>query len=200
MTNVELPLSIGAVIAAAGLSSRMGSFKPLLPVGGVPAIERCVRNFLNSGVSEILVVTGYRSEDLRSCLHALPVHFVQNENYADSQMFDSVCLGLRSLKSAHDRILITPGDVPLVSPETIRLLIRSPGKFVAPVYRNCSGHPVIIDADLVPRLLSYPGDGGLRGAVRAYGIEISNIETEDIGMTIDLDTPEDYAELLALLE
>lgn len=193
------PISIGAVVAAAGLSSRMGAFKPLLPIDQTPVIERCARNLLNAGVSELVIVTGYRSEEIQACLQNLPVKFVNNERYAETQMFDSICLGLQALTGYHDRILVTPGDVPLVSQNTILRLIQTSGEFVSPVCNGISGHPVILDAAILPGLLSFHGEGGLRGAIVANGIPIHLIETEDIGMTIDLDTPEDYSKVLSLL-
>ena len=58
----------GALILAAGYSSRMGSFKPLLPVGGMPAIKRVVYSIHRSGIKDIIIVTGYNRELLLPCI------------------------------------------------------------------------------------------------------------------------------------
>ena len=51
---------LGAVVSAAGRSSRMGDFKPLLPVGGLPLLETAIRALQAGGAEQIWVVTGHR--------------------------------------------------------------------------------------------------------------------------------------------
>ena len=54
-----------AIVLAAGLSSRMGLFKPLLTLGGEPLIQRVIDALVESGgISDVIVVTGYRGEEL----------------------------------------------------------------------------------------------------------------------------------------
>ena len=57
-------MATGAVIAAAGMSSRMGKFKPMLSIGAISIAQRIVATFQQAGVSRIVVVTGYRAEEL----------------------------------------------------------------------------------------------------------------------------------------
>ena len=190
---------IGAVVAAAGLSSRMGEFKPLLPFDGVTVIERCIANLRSAGAAEIVVVTGHRAAELAARLSGSGVQCVHNPRYAETQMFDSLCLGLRALSGDCDTILLTPGDVPLVDAETVQALLRQRGGFVCPVCNGRRGHPVALDAAWRAALLDYSGEGGLRGAVAALGIPTATVEVADRGMHLDLDTPEDYREALQLL-
>ena len=191
---------IGAVVAAAGLSSRMGAFKPLLPFDGATVIERCIANLRGAGASEIVVVTGYRGEELTERLRGSGVTLAHNAAYADTQMFDSLRLGLRALPEDCGVILLTPGDVPLVRPETVRALLDAQGGFVCPVCAGKRGHPVAVDAAFRDALLGYHGEGGLRGAVTALGIPVTEVEVADDGMYRDLDTPTDYDEMLTLLK
>ena len=109
----------GAVILAAGISSRMGEFKPLLPMGEETVIRNVVRVLQTAGVSRILVVTGYQSEVLQEHLAHTGVMFVHNERFAQTQMFDSVRLGLAAMGDSCEKILLTPADVPLVQPDTV---------------------------------------------------------------------------------
>jgi CTP:molybdopterin cytidylyltransferase MocA len=60
----------GAVIVAAGLSSRMGAYKPLMEIGGVSVARRVTGAFTGAGVSPIVVVTGYRADELEAHLSA----------------------------------------------------------------------------------------------------------------------------------
>ena len=190
---------IGAVVAAAGLSSRMGAFKPLLPFDGSTVIGRCVANLRGAGAEEIVVVTGHRGEELAEALRGSGVRCVHNPDYARTQMFDSLRLGLRALSPGCDAVLLTPGDVPLVRRETIRALLDERGGFACPVCGGRRGHPVALDAAFLPALLGWSGEGGLRGAVAALGIPVFPVETDDAGMLLDLDTPEDYGKVLTML-
>ncbi len=91
---------IGAVIVAAGLSSRMKNFKPLLTVDDTALIEMVIKNFQSVGVSDIIVVTGYRSCDIEQKLSGSCVKFVKNEHYESTHMFDSICLYFLRLQTA----------------------------------------------------------------------------------------------------
>ncbi len=190
---------IGAVVAAAGLSSRMGAFKPLLPFDGATVIERCIDNLRTAGAAEIAVVTGFRGGELAERLRGSGVILVHNPRYAETQMFDSICMGLRALPKDCDPILLTPGDVPLVSQETIRALLAAEGGFIRPVCAGRRGHPAALDGAYVGALLNYSGEGGLRGAVAALEIPVTDVEVADEGMTLDLDTPADYETVLSRL-
>jgi len=191
---------IGAVVAAAGLSSRMGDFKPLLPFDGSTVIERCITNLRGAGATDIVVVTGHRAGELARLLEDSGVTLVRNAAYAETQMFDSLCLGLRALPADCDRILLTPGDVPLVRAGTIRALLAADAGFACPICNGRRGHPVALDAAWREQVLGYSGDGGLRGAVEALGIPTAEVEVADPGMTHDLDTPADYRTALGLLK
>ncbi len=191
---------IGAVVAAAGLSSRMGAFKPLLPFDGATVIERCIANLREAGAEKIVVVTGHQAAELEDRLSGSGVKLVHNPDYAETQMFDSLRLGLRALGEDCGVILLTPGDVPLVKPETLRALLKTRGGFVRPVCAGKGGHPVALDAAWRKKLLGYGGAGGLRGAVEALGIPVKELELDDEGMLVDLDTPADYERLLGMLQ
>ena len=190
---------IGAVVAAAGCSSRMGQFKPLLPFDGMTVIERCIANLRIAGASGIVVVTGHRAAELEARLRGSGVILAHNPRYAETQMFDSFCLGLRALPEDCETVLLTPGDVPLVKIETVRALLSADAAFACPICAGRRGHPVALDAQYIPALLAYDGEGGLRGAVAALGIPVTEVEVDDAGMPLDLDTPADYEAALRLL-
>lgn len=192
--------SVRAVIAAAGLSSRMGKFKPLLPFDGSTVIRRCAEHLADAGAEEIVVVTGFRGEEIVAELCGLNVRIVENSNYIATQMFDSLKLGLETLTDDCEKILLTPGDVPWVSPELIRSLLHVDADFVCPTCGEKRGHPVVLAGKYISSLLQYNGDGGLRGAIEVLGLSTTFVRTEEIGVTIDLDTPEDYRRITELKE
>ena len=110
----------GAVILAAGLSSRMHEFKPLLELGDSTIIVRAIENLKTAGASPVIIVAGYKADQLMDYLWPLDIMFVRNENYASSQMFDSVKLGISRAAGLCSRILITPADVPLIEQDTFK--------------------------------------------------------------------------------
>ena len=190
---------IGAVVAAAGLSSRMGDFKPLLPFDGDTVLGRCLDNLLQAGATETVGVTGHRAGDLETVLARRPVRTAHNPDYAHTEMFDSLCLGLRALPPDCEKVLLTPGDVPWVSPGLIRALLAVEADFVCPRCGAHRGHPVVLAGNQIPALLRFRGGGGLRGAVEALGLRTAFVDTGELGSSLDLDTPEDYQNMLKLL-
>ncbi len=193
-------LPVAAVITAAGLSSRMGKLKALLPFGEGSMLSACVENMRFAGAEDIVVVTGHRAEEIRAGAEALGCRTVHNPDYAKNQMFDSLCMALRSLHMERGRVLISPVDAPAVKKSTLAKLMASEGEFIRPVFDGKPGHPVVLDAKRISEILAYGGEGGLRGAIEALGISASDVETDDEGVCMDADTPEDYEKILTLAE
>ena len=105
---------VAALILAAGYSSRMGNFKPLLPLSGHSVIEYVVTNFRAAGISDIRVVVGFRAQDMLPVLRGLAVKPVINSRYAEG-MFSSVVAGFQALyDDGVEAALLLPVDTPLV--------------------------------------------------------------------------------------
>jgi len=194
------PEPLGAVVIAAGLSSRMGAFKPLLSLGNDTVAGHLLSTLRSAGVSVIVVVTGFRAPELEAHIRADDVVCVRNERYAETQMFDSVRLGFTEIAGRCRRFFFTPVDIPLFTTDTLRALLRCDAPVVYPVFGGVRGHPVLIDAALVPAILRFGGEGGLRGALAPFGPQSAAVEVPDAGIARDADTPEDFAALLEILE
>ncbi len=96
------------IISAAGLSSRMGDFKPLMKVDGVENIIRELDTYFGMGINRALVITGYRAEDIISAVRAhypengeREVVFLHNPAYAATHMYDSLKIGLQYVKDVY---------------------------------------------------------------------------------------------------
>ena len=186
----------GAVIVTAGISSRMGKFKPMLSVGKESIIRRTIRLMKNAGADPIIVVTGYCREILEAHLRDLDVKFVYNEKYASTKMFDSALLGLRALEGECDRVLFSPGDVPLIREDSIEILKQQEGLLIRPTYRKIPGHPIVIDKQILPEIMNYHGNEGMRGAIKSCSVKICEIPIEDEGVIMDVDCKKDYERML----
>ena len=189
-------MQIGALITAAGMSSRMGDFKPMLNIGSISIAQRIVANFHQAGVDRIVMITGFNATTLERHLSGNGIIFLRNENYETTQMFDSAKIGLEYLKDKCDRILFTPVDIPLFTSATVKTLVDSGAELACPVCQGQQGHPLLIASRLVDSILADSGEGGLQGAISRCGSPMQKIEVEDAGILHDADTPEDYRALL----
>lgn len=192
------------VIVAAGRSRRMGAFKPLLPLGEMTVLERTIRNFQEAGIRRITIVTGFRAEDIEEALKDSGVEFVHNPAYAETDMLESIRIGLKNRKKESKGILVTPGDAPLIRPFTIEHCImcmeQGKGKIIVPVYRGITGHPPVFSQDMAECLLEYKGEMGLRGFLDKNQEKCYYAEVPDPWIYQDMDTPEQYEKVKAAYE
>lgn len=191
-------METAALIVAAGMSSRMGSFKPMLNIGSISVAQRVIANFRQAGINKIVMITGFNATMLERHLAGNNIIFLRNENYESTQMFDSVKIGINYLSDKCERLLFTPVDVPLFTSQTVKKLLSSGAKLACPVCNDLTGHPLLISKELFPTILADSGDGGLKGAVDRCGAELVQISVDDPGTVRDADTPEDFSALLEL--
>jgi len=189
-------MQTGALIVAAGMSSRMGQFKPMLSIGSISVAQRVIATLSQSGVSKIVMVTGYNATILERHLSGNGIIFLRNENYENTQMFDSVKIGLRYLQDKCDRILFTPVDVPLFTAKTVKTILDCGAPLACPMCEGKQGHPILIARELIPEILNDCGEMGLKGAMDRCSVPLKRVEVDDPGTIHDADTPEDFSLLL----
>lgn len=199
---------INGLILAAGMSSRMRQFKPLMRIEEKTIIETTVDHMLEAGVDQITVVLGYRGSEIKEVLEldekrCRRLKFAYNPNYETTQMLDSIKIGLDKMGIC-DRFFIAPGDMPAITTKTYQTLIevaagKSDFKVIFPTLEGYRKHPPLISWDCRDNILQFQGNG-LRELWKEYEAEIVEIPLEDNGCTIDIDTPEDYQKLCQYLD
>lgn len=175
----------------------------MLPFAGKTFLEHIVSSLVETEVGKIVVVLGHRAEEIRSRVAHLPVTWVVNEDYAKGQL-SSLVAAIRHLAEAGtsevDGILVHLVDHPLISPKLVdQMLARfyeSKKLIVVPRYRGKRGHPVIFSKDLFAELLSTPLEEGAKGVVHAHRADILEMETDQAGVTVDIDTQEEYRKFI----
>lgn len=191
---------IVAVVLSAGESSRMGRPKALLPVDGVRFIEKIVTALKSTRVAKIIAVLGHDADEMRRQIGELPVTMVVNPNYKRGQL-SSLVSAINTIQSSKDSasvdgILVHLVDHPYINPDLVNLMIdrfhETKKLIVVPRYQGRRGHPVIFSSALFAELLAAPLDQGAKTVVHAHRDETLEIDTEDEGVTIDIDTPEEY--------
>jgi molybdenum cofactor cytidylyltransferase len=188
---------ISAVVLAAGLSKRMGAFKPLLPLDGKALLVHVIETLQAvDEIRTILVVTGHEERRLKAALQSAPVSFVHNAAYASGEMLSSVQAGLRALPADVEAVVLALGDQPAVQPETVRRLVRTwleqKPALVLPVFHGRRGHPLLLCMSLRAEILALPKNATLKTAVHRHLGEAVQIAVDDAAVTADVDTPEDY--------
>jgi probable phosphoglycerate mutase len=189
---------IAGIILAAGLASRMGRCKPLLPTPDASALETAVSRMRAAAVSTIIVVTGRHGELVSREAIRLGCDVAHNDRY-ESGMFSSVVTGVRALPPSVGAFFLLPADIPLVKTSTYASLIENfrGGCDVAhPVFMGERVHPPLISRRLAEPLLGWRGDGGLRGFLASFPHSALDERVADRGASLDMDAPEDYERLL----
>jgi molybdenum cofactor cytidylyltransferase len=187
---------IVAVILSAGESSRMGSPKCLLPVDGETFVERIVSVLKKTKVGKVIVVLGHRGEEIKDKIKHLPVTILINEDYRKGQL-SSLQTAVKTLSGEQcEGILVHLVDHPFLSASLVDLMIErfheSKKLIVVPSYKGRRGHPVLFSSRLFPEVLAAPLAQGAREVVHAHRADTLEMETQDAGVTVDIDTPEEY--------
>jgi molybdate transport repressor ModE-like protein len=186
----------GAVIVAAGLSSRMGDFKPLMQVGSMSIISRVIANFQQADIFPIVVVTGFRAAEIEKHVAKLGVICVRNPDYATTEMVESAKIGFSFIKGKCSRVFFTPGDIPMFNSDTVERLLQTKADVAKPVCQGHDGHPVLLKNSLMEKILKDPHNDGMKNAIARYAKKIDLIDVKDEGILLDADTKEEYNRLV----
>lgn len=189
-------MNSGAIILAAGSSSRMGQSKQMLDIHGEKLLRKTVHTFVEASVSPIAVVLGADEKAHRELLTDLPIHIVLNPNWRRG-MGSSLKAGLSYLLSVDpsmSAVMVSVCDQPLLSADIIVGLIKKYQQehkpIVASRYSGVPGVPVLFDAAYFERLASLPDNQGAKKIILENPSDVSVVPFP--GGEIDLDTMEDY--------
>jgi len=173
---------------AAGESSRMKDWKMMLPFMGSTIIEKSVYNALEVS-SRVILVTGYRSADLKKCFsREKRVEIVENTSF-ELGMFSSIKLGAVQVKG--ERFFIALGDMPLANEAVYRILLQyTCAPVVIPKYRGKKGHPVLLSREVAESITKTPGTKTLRDVLAVFPTLAVPVHTPCI--LKDIDDAEDY--------
>ncbi len=192
---------IDSIVIAAGSSSRMGAFKPLLSFGESSIIGTIIRKLEVLGLGSILVVGGYNHQLLQAELKGYPATLVVNEEY-ERGMLSSIQVGIRSLSEKGRGVLIHLVDQPFIKLETLKMLLsafaESKAGIVVPSYRGKHGHPVIISRRYFGEIFELDDAIGLRQLMKRHRDDIYEVSVPTDDVLRDIDTWQDYERELAI--
>lgn len=183
---------VGGIIAAAGKERA----HPLVQIGSISGIERIVITFQQAGIFPIVVVTGTDEEEVKYRLAPYGVIFLRNEDWKTSELWTSAKTGLKFLKGKCERVVFTPVNVPMFTPDTLRRLLHCSASIVTPVWKGKGGHPIVISDHVIDLILSYNGKRGLRGAIRSLNSYRQRLNVNDEGVCISIHNAEQLQQRL----
>ena len=186
----------GGIIVAAGKTSARNGPDPLLKIGSITVVKRIVLTFQQVGISPIVVITGHRAEEIEHDLADYGVIFLRNQQYENSQMFDSAKIGLHFLQNKCDQVIFNPVNIPMFTPDTIQRMMECSERLLSPSYQGKVGHPLLLSSELIPGILKYEGNMGMRGAIQELGVERQWIDIEDEGILHNTDAIDRLDQLL----
>jgi molybdate transport repressor ModE-like protein len=173
---------IGGLIAAASKKVT----QPTLQLGGITVVERIVLTFQQMGLFPIAVVTGVEADEVKYRLAGRGVVFLYNEEFEDPELFASVKIGLAFLQGKCERIAFSPVNIPLFLPSTLRALFATEQSIVTPNFQGRGGHPVVFSDSVIPDILAWRGEEGLRGAFDSLSHMRAQIDVEDEGILLSI--------------
>lgn len=189
---------IAALILAAGRSSRMGRSKALLPHqdGDTTFVAHAIRQARAAGLDAVFVVGRESDDELGAEVAREQGRFVVNPEPERGQL-SSLVAGLDAIDRPDlTALIVMPVDVPLVSAAVMRTLLEraaaTDASIVRAVHGGRHGHPVLFKRDVFDEVRSADPALGAKAVVRADPRRVLDVEVDDPGVLVDVDTPEDY--------
>ncbi|EPK7285628.1 molybdenum cofactor cytidylyltransferase [Citrobacter farmeri] len=179
---------VDCIITAAGLSSRMGKWKMMLPWQGSTILDASIKNALQF-CNRVILVSGYRATELHNRYANQPnIIITYNPDYAQG-LFTSIKVGAAAVQSKH--CFITHGDMPELNRDIFRKIwaLRNDNALI-PCYHGQPGHPILLSKKCLLQAISQPDVSSMRQALLRGKHNI--IEMNDVRITLDIDTPEDF--------
>ena len=188
----EAALSLGAILLAAGGSSRLGQPKQLVAVNGKPLVARQAGLLLDLQPACIVVVTGAVEQQVVQALHGMPLEFTHNEDWPLG-MGQSIACGIKAMPERVRGALLLLCDQWRLQTEDLRFLVEAwaenPRAAVAAKWSQGSGPPVIFPRSMFARLSGLSGDKGARQVLRREAGQVRFVPMERAAY--DLDVPAD---------
>ena len=192
---------ITSILLAAGISSRMGSIKALLPWENKTLIEWQIEKIQESGIQEIIVVLGSNAEKIKNKIKNLDISIVLNPDYEKGKT-TTIKKGLSGVKNTESDIMLLAVDQPRhgwILKKVIDDHIKNQTLISCPINKGSKGHPIIFQNQLRKELLEIEEKTqGIRKITTKYSTSVNTIEVDSDTVNIDINTPEEYQEAIKI--
>ena len=187
------------IVLAAGSSTRFGRNKLLEKIDGSTMIEKVVGSAASSKADEVIVVLGHEARRVKEALKNFQCKFVFNEDFERGQSY-SVKAGVKSVMGYADAVMVLPGDVALITPKSINMVIEeyetSGGSIIVASHEGRLGHPILFDRCLFDEIMEINEETmGLKAVLNRRGDVIKKVEVGSNEVLIDVDSEEDLKKI-----
>ncbi|MDO9487453.1 MAG: NTP transferase domain-containing protein [Sphingomonadaceae bacterium] len=186
--------TVGAILMAAGRSSRMGGANKLLAdLGGRPVVAHAMDTIRRTGLPAI-AVTGNMAAEVRAAVDD-GAHFVEAPDFAEG-MSRSLRAGIAAVPADWRAAIVCLGDMPHVPPVVLTALAaaaREPHDIVVPTWRGKRGNPVLWPRVHFARLAALEGDVGGKALLAEFAEQVIEVEVDTDAILADIDTPDALA-------
>ncbi|MED3201925.1 nucleotidyltransferase family protein [Bacillus toyonensis] len=195
----------GALILAAGVSSRMGKPKQLLSINNETMIQHVIKQVVQAGFNQIILVLGFMDKAVEKSISIKlrkKIEIVRNDQYKKG-ISSSIKIGIGNFKGDIP-VFIFLGDQPIISQKLILEMKTCYFKYQYDVirnnYNNTPAHPVLLGPKLLKKVDELEGDKGFNTLINKNKISVKNIDNSNNLPIIDIDTKEDYFKFIKLKE
>ncbi len=196
----EIQRPVAAVVLAAGLSTRMGQSKVMLPwADGRTIIEHIIDQLVKSRIDHIVVVTGHQAKEVKALLKPLDIEVVYNRQYKSGEMLSSINAGLNALPGHIAAALIVPGDLPRLQPRVLYQVLSAYAEgegpdFVVPGYGSQPGYPVLVSRRFWGEIQQLAPHASWQQVIDTHPERVYTFDTGSDSVLCDVNTPQDYRE------
>jgi molybdenum cofactor cytidylyltransferase len=177
--------------------------KQILPFGDATVLGKTLRAYLDAGVSEVILVLGYKADLIASELGTLP----PNVRIAKNPLFDEgmgtfLRIGVREIPAGSQGFCIGLGDQPLLTAdlvgELMKAFVEGNKKVLVPVHQSSLGLPVFFQASVAEEILALPPRGELWDIIKRHGDDLIDYPTGYTSILRSIEDQDDYHAMLRI--
>lgn len=193
--------NLSAIIVAARSGRRLRTPIPMLPFGDTTVLGRTLRAYLDAKFSEVIVVLGYRGEEIRASLGDLGSKLVTVQAPAGDEPYaDLLRLGVERLSGAAKAFAIGRGDQPLLGKEILTELgtayAATKGKILVPTWQGSVGQPVFFDVSLASDFRRLAAPAEIWDVIKTHAKQVEDREVQYTAVVQGIEDRDDYFDAL----
>lgn len=198
---------VAAIIAAAGLSTRMGEPKQLLPWGDGTVLSTIIENLGRGGANPVICVVGHRSKEIANSIVHTDAITITNLAFREGEMLSSLQAGIQHIMDKLEPgsnlrfpgVLLSLGDQPQLPVPVVESIIAqadiTPEAIIIPSFEMRRGHPIYLPRRFWKELQQLNHNQSLRVLLNRHTSAITYVNVHTDAILRDIDTPEEYATL-----
>jgi molybdenum cofactor cytidylyltransferase len=179
---------VGAIILAAGRSSRMGRNKMLEPVLGKAMLLHVIDAVQEAGLEGPILALGHEADNVRNLLHNYRYLSVLIKDYSQG-LSHSLRGSVAAIPDDWDAAFICLGDMPYISASLLTAMAAQAdsSRILSPIFAGQRGNPVLWGRRFFAELMKCEGDTGARSLIAHHSTSVEAFSAPDNAIHRDID-------------